>query len=133
MKASLKKQIHIEALRVYLLTCAHNYISLNVAHFSAMFGFEIYTTRAVVSQIMAQGELEASWDEQGNIVMGKHEQSQLHTLALNCVQRVSTMVDNNEKSLKVDRPAVVHLNVHVACWQSYENQIGSIKQLILWL
>jgi len=100
IKTMLKRKIQEEGFRTYLFTYSRNYYSLSLDHLAEMFELPKNTVHSLVSKMMINEELHASWDQPtSSIVMHKVEPSRLQFLTLQLSEKVTSFVENNEKIL----------------------------------
>lgn len=100
IKAMLVEKIKVVALRTYLLAFSSQYDSLSHEQLCQMFEMDKNEVHSVVSKMMINRDLIASWDQPtGTIVMRKVEPSALQVLALQFAEKASSLVDANERLL----------------------------------
>lgn len=100
VKEMVGLQIQIEGLRTYLLSHSSEYDSLSLIELSGMFELPEKTVHSIVSKMMINEELQASWDQQTQtIVMHQVERTKLQYLALQFAEKTSLLVENNERML----------------------------------
>jgi translation initiation factor 3 subunit C len=96
----LKIKIKEEALKIYLTLFGPHYASVAVEQLCNMFDVEEGTVQTVASRLIIAEEIHGSWHQPTQtIVMRNAGTTSLQKLALRCVDKVSTLVDNNEKAL----------------------------------
>ena len=82
VKSMLENKIREEALRTFLFAYSAYYDALSLEQLCEMFKLPKNLVNSLVSKMMIQDELFASWDQPtGSIVMHKKERSRLHHLA----------------------------------------------------
>jgi translation initiation factor 3 subunit C len=97
----LTRKIQEEALRTYLFTYSKVYDSISVETLSELFELDKSTVHAIVSKMIINEELMASLDEPTEcMVMHRTEPSRLQSLSLQLSDKISQMVDNNERLLE---------------------------------
>lgn len=100
IKAMLIEKIKQTGLRTYLLAFSSQYDSLSHEQLCDMFEMEKNEVHSVVSKMMINRDLIASWDQTtGTIVMRKVEPSALQVLALQFAEKAASLVDANERLL----------------------------------
>jgi len=98
--ALLHAKIQEEGLRTFLFTYSPNYDSLSLDELCQMFELEKNVVHSLVSKMMINEELHASWDQPTNaIVMNQVDPTRLQSLALQFADKAATFVENNEKLL----------------------------------
>eukprot|EP00585_Thalassiosira_rotula_P007583 CAMPEP_0196148232 /NCGR_PEP_ID=MMETSP0910-20130528/27293_1 /TAXON_ID=49265 /ORGANISM="Thalassiosira rotula, Strain GSO102" /LENGTH=1019 /DNA_ID=CAMNT_0041410875 /DNA_START=161 /DNA_END=3222 /DNA_ORIENTATION=+ len=96
----LTEKIKETGLRTYLLAFSSQYDSLSHEQLCQMFEMGENEVHAVVSKMMINRDLIASWDQPtGTIVMRKIEPSALQILALQFAEKAASLVDANERLL----------------------------------
>lgn len=96
----LVAKIKEEGLRTYLFTYSPHYDSLSLDELCSIFKLEKNVVHSLVSKMMINEELHASWDQPTNaIVMNQVEPTRLQALALQFAEKAHTFVENNEKLL----------------------------------
>ncbi|XP_068747600.1 eukaryotic translation initiation factor 3 subunit C-like [Montipora capricornis] len=95
----LTRKIQEESLRTYLFTYNSVYDSLSLFTLAQMFDLPPSVVHSTISKMIINEELQASWDEPTQtIVMHRGaEPSLLQSLALQLSDKVSTLVENNER------------------------------------
>ena len=100
IKAMLVEKIKQTGLRTYLLAFSSQYDSLSHDQLCQMFEMDKNDVHSVVSKMMINRDLIASWDQTtGTIVMRKVEPSALQVLALQFAEKATSLVDANERLL----------------------------------
>ncbi|KAL0956288.1 hypothetical protein HGRIS_002446 [Hohenbuehelia grisea] len=100
VKEMLAKRIQEQGLRTYLFTYAPHYSTLSLALLSRTFSLPLRTVTSIVSKMIWNEELAASLDQsKGVVVFHRIEHSRAQQLALSIADKVSAMVDQNEKTL----------------------------------
>jgi len=100
VKEMLAKRIQEQGLRTYLFTYAPHYSTLSLSLLSRTFSLPLRTVTSMVSKMIWNEELSASLDQSaGVIVFHRVEHSRLQQLALVVADKVSAMVEQNEKTL----------------------------------
>jgi len=98
--AMLTEKIKETGLQTYLLAFSSQYDSLSHEQLCQMFEMGENEVHAVVSKMMINRDLIASWDQPtGTIVMRKVEPSALQVLALQFAEKAASLVDANERLL----------------------------------
>eukprot|EP00193_Tetraselmis_chui_P013756 CAMPEP_0177770216 /NCGR_PEP_ID=MMETSP0491_2-20121128/10794_1 /TAXON_ID=63592 /ORGANISM="Tetraselmis chuii, Strain PLY429" /LENGTH=962 /DNA_ID=CAMNT_0019287391 /DNA_START=118 /DNA_END=3006 /DNA_ORIENTATION=+ len=100
VKERLREHIKEEALRTFLFTYSAQYASLCMDQLCSTFDLPEKKVHGVVSKMMVEEELPGSWDQPTRtIVMHKVETSRLQNLAMSFADKVSMIVDLNERAL----------------------------------
>ncbi|VDI13317.1 translation initiation factor 3 subunit C [Mytilus galloprovincialis] len=95
------RKIQEESLRTYLFTYSSVYDSLSLVSLAEMFELEISVVHSIISKMIINEELMASLDEPTRtVVMHRTEPTRLQSLALQLSEKVSSLVDNNEKIME---------------------------------
>ncbi|XP_078361502.1 eukaryotic translation initiation factor 3 subunit C-like [Oculina patagonica] len=95
----LTRKIQEESLRTYLFTYNSVYDSLSLYTLAEMFDLPPSVVHSTISKMIINEELQASWDEPTQTVVMHRgaEPSLLQSLALQLADKVSTLVENNER------------------------------------
>ena len=100
VKEMLAGRIKEEAVRTYLFTGASAYNSLSLAHLCETFDMDGTSIRRIISRMIFNKETSASWEHPADtLILHKTEPTQLQTLSLNVAEKVSSLVDSNERLL----------------------------------
>lgn len=100
IKSMLLEKIKLEALRTYLFAFSSQYDSLSLSQLSLMFEMTKNEVHSVVSKMMINRELYASWDQPTEtIVLRKVEPSSLQLMALQFAEKAAGLVEANERLL----------------------------------
>ncbi|XP_027052968.1 eukaryotic translation initiation factor 3 subunit C-like [Pocillopora damicornis] len=95
----LSRKIQEESLRTYLFTYNSVYDSLSLHLLAEMFDLPPSVVHSTISKMIINEELQASWDEPTQTVVMHRgaEPSLLQNLALQLADKVSNLVENNER------------------------------------
>jgi translation initiation factor 3 subunit C len=100
IKTMLSDKVKQTGLRTYLLAFSSQYESLSLTQLCEMFDMTKPEVHSVVSKMMINRDLIASWDQPTEtIVMRKVESSALQVLALQLAEKAAGLVDANERLL----------------------------------
>lgn len=94
----LTKFIKEESLRTYLFTYSNVYTSLSIPSLALMYELPVQKVHSIISKMIINEELMASLDDPTEtVVMHRSEPSRLQALAMQFVDKVTSLVDVNEK------------------------------------
>lgn len=98
----LEAKIKEEALRTFLFFYAPQYVSLSLEQLCAMFSLPEKAVHSILSKLMISEQLHGSWDQPTKtVVMHDVEPTKLQQLAEYFADKVSILVDANEKALEI--------------------------------
>jgi len=96
----LTNKIKLEGLRTYLFAFSTQYDSLSLHQLCGMFEMSKSEVHSVVSKMMINEEIHASWDQPTEtIVLRRVEPSPLQSLALQYAEKTRSLVESNERLL----------------------------------
>ena len=100
IKKMLASKIKLEGLRTYLFAFSKQYESLSLSQLCAMFEMSKNEVHSVVSKMIINRELLASWDQPTEtIVLRKAEPSPVQMMALQFSEKAVHLVEVNERLL----------------------------------
>lgn len=99
VKEMLAIRIKEEAVRTYIFTGSSAYNSLSLAHLCETFDMDGTSIRRIISRMIFNKETSASWEHADTLILHKTEPTQLQTLSLSVAEKVSSLVDSNERLL----------------------------------
>ena len=100
IKTMLVEKIKLEGLRTFLYAFSAQYDSLSLGQLCDMLGLSKNEVHSIVSKMMINRELHASWDQPTDtIVLRKVEASSLQILALQFADKAAHLVETNERLL----------------------------------
>ncbi|XP_031635103.1 eukaryotic translation initiation factor 3 subunit C [Contarinia nasturtii] len=98
----LTKFIKEESLRTYLFTYSNVYSSISMPSLADMFDLVLQKVHSVISKMIINEELMASLDDPTDtVVMHRSEPSRLQALSMQLVDKVTNLVDANERIFEV--------------------------------
>lgn len=98
VREMLIKFIKEESLRTYLFTYSNVYTSLSIPSLAQMYELPVQKVHSLISKMIINEELMASLDDPTEtVVMHRSEPSRLQALAMQFVDKVTNLVDVNEK------------------------------------
>ncbi|KAL7736354.1 hypothetical protein ACLKA6_014824 [Drosophila palustris] len=98
VREMLVKFIKEESLRTYLFTYSNVYTSISIPSLSQMYDLPLPKVHSIISKMIINEELMASLDDPSEtVVMHRSEPSRLQALAMQFVDKVTNLVDVNEK------------------------------------
>lgn len=130
VRKMLVRKIQEESLRTYLFTHSSVYDSLSMATLAQMFDLEQPVVHSIISKLIMNEELMASLDEPTqSVVMHRTEPSRLQSMSLQLADKLSNLVDNNERILKIRQGPFGfsrgNQNVRFGDRQQYGNRQGN--------
>lgn len=94
------RRIQEEALRTYLFTYAPHYTTLSLELLSRNFSLSLKAVNSIVSKMIWNEELAASLDQALGVIVFHHvELTRVQQLAQTLAERVSAVLEQNEKTL----------------------------------
>ncbi|XP_063676515.1 eukaryotic translation initiation factor 3 subunit C-like isoform X4 [Bolinopsis microptera] len=105
VKAMLRQKIKEESLRTYMFTYSACYDSISPLVLSQMFSLTNAQIHALISKMILNDELKASWDKPTDLLMlHRAESSKLQSLTKQTADKLTYVMDNTEKMLQQGTP-----------------------------
>ncbi|CDJ68623.1 eukaryotic translation initiation factor 3 subunit 8, putative [Eimeria necatrix] len=101
----LLQKIKAEAMRTYIFTYLSLYDSFAIGQLASMFDLSLNAVHSIVSKMMINEEIHASWDETSQfILISRVKHTRLQQLALTLAENVANAVEQNELTLNMKNP-----------------------------
>lgn len=101
----LVKFIKEESLRTYLFTYSNVYGSISVPYLSDMYDLPRSKVHSIISKMIINEELMASLDDPSEtVVMHRSEPSRLQALSMQLADKITNLVDANERIFEAKQP-----------------------------
>lgn len=101
----LTKFIKEESLRTYLFTYSNVYGSISVPYLSEMYDLPKMKVHSIISKMIINEELMASLDDPTEtVVMHRSEPSRLQALSMQLADKITNLVDANERIFEAKQP-----------------------------
>ncbi|KAL8452310.1 hypothetical protein Emag_002429 [Eimeria magna] len=101
----LIQKIKAEAMRTYIFTYLSLYDSFAIGQLASMFELSLNAVHSIVSKMMINEEIHASWDETSQfILISRVKHTRLQQLALALAENVANAVEQNELTLNMKNP-----------------------------
>lgn len=101
----LLQKIKAEAMRTYIFTYLSLYDSFAIGQLASMFDLSLNAVHSIVSKMMINEEIHASWDETSQfILISRVKHTRLQQLALTLAESVANAVEQNELTLNMKNP-----------------------------
>eukprot|EP01135_Chromosphaera_perkinsii_P005639 Nk52_evm10s356 gene=Nk52_evmTU10s356 len=98
VKDMIQTKIQEEGIRTYLFSYCGVYDSVSMVTISEMFELPEKTVHSIVSKMMINEELSASWDQPTkSIILHKNESTRLQHLTLIFAEKANNLVEQNER------------------------------------
>merc|ERR1719223_1856230 len=100
IQSMLQEKIKLEGLRTYLFAFSSQYDSMSLNALVEMFDLSKTQVHSVVSKMLMNKEIYASWDQPTETIVLRHsEPSSLQLLALQFADKAANLVEANERLL----------------------------------
>jgi len=125
----LKQKIKEAALRCYIFTYARSYDNMSLDVLSERFELNMEECHRVISKMIINEELAASWDEpSSSLVLHKTDPSRIQNMTVQLCEKINQMVDMNEKILEWRAGGYRGDNNNVRSYRNDGNQNGYQNQ-----
>ena len=129
VRKMLETKIKEESLCTYLFTYSQFYDNISLDWLSSMFDLDRTICHQIVSRLIINEELAASWDEpSSSLVLHRTDPTRLQNMAIQLAEKVSTLVEVNERILESKAGAGNFTNYRQDNYQSGGFQSKSGRQ-----
>lgn len=112
VREMITQKIQEEALRTYLFTYSSYYDSLSVARLAEMFELDKAVVHSILCKMIINEELMASLDEPTqSVILHRTEPSRIQALSLQLADKVSSLVEQNERLLDLKQGSYFSRNM----------------------
>lgn len=116
VREMLTKFIKEESLRTYLFTYSNVYTSISIPSLVEMFELNKAKVHSLISKMIINGELMASLDDPTEtVVMHRSEPSRLQALSMQLADKVTNLVDANERIFELKQGNMFNRGFQVCC------------------
>ncbi|GAB6028732.1 Eukaryotic translation initiation factor 3 subunit C [Chamberlinius hualienensis] len=124
VREMLSSRIQEETLRTYLFTYSSIYDSISITYLAKMFELDKSVVHSIICKMIINEELMVSLDEPSEtVVMHKTEPTRLQSLTLQLSDKLSALVENNERVYEMKQGSFFNRGQ-----QGYQRQGGYGRQ-----
>jgi translation initiation factor 3 subunit C len=100
VKQMLQTKLKEEAVRTFLLINSEHYDSMSLPNICKMFSMDKITARRIICKMIYNKEISAAWDVPSDfLIIYKTDANLLQNLSRNVIEKVSYLLESNEKIL----------------------------------
>lgn len=99
LKRMIRQKVKIAALQTYLISCSPSYTSFELSRLANMFSLEEKIAHSVVSKMMIEEKLAASWDESSRLILvQERNEAPIRDMAYELANVAQAIAERNERS-----------------------------------